>query len=147
MTKRIVAALVLLTLAILGAAVVPLGLGAIAHSRDAFVYGTARTAASIAGIAEARLGDHAPDPALERAMVAAAREHDELLLLDNHGKVVLSQGFPSNGDWHKLVAQAAQQSDPSTELTKDQAIAVQTVWGDGTFSGSPLGTVVLERPT
>ena len=55
MTRRIVVALVLLTMAILVAAVVPLGLSAIAHARDAFVYGTARTAASIAGIAEARL--------------------------------------------------------------------------------------------
>jgi signal transduction histidine kinase len=147
MTRRVVAALVLLTLAILGAAVIPLGLGAIAHARDAFVYGTARTADSIAGIAEARLGDHAPDPALERAMVSAAREHDELLLLDNHGKVVVSQGFPSNGDWRKLVAQAAQQTNPSTELTSNEAIAVQIVWGDGALNGAPIGTVVLERPT
>ena len=147
MTRRIVAALVLLTLAILGAAVVPLGLGAIAHARDAFVDGTARTAASIAGIAEARLGDDAPDPALTTAMVAAAREHDELLLLDRHGKVVVAQGAPENGDWRKLVAQATQQSGPSTELTSGQAIAVQIVWGDGALSGTPIGTVVLERPT
>jgi signal transduction histidine kinase len=147
MTRRIVAALVLLTMAILGAAVVPLGLGAIAHARDAFVDGTARTAASIASIAEARLGDDEPDPALSKAMVSAAREHDELLLLDEHGQVVLSQGVPSNGDWRKLVAQATQQSSPSTELTSDQAIAVQIVWNDGPLSGTPAGTVVLERPT
>jgi len=147
MTRRIVIALVLLTMAILGAAVVPLGLAAIAHARDAFVYGTARTAASIAGIAEARLGDNSPDPALSTAMVAAAREHDELLLLDKHGHIVLSQGSPSNGDWRKLVAQATQQSGPTTELTSKQAIAVQIVWGDGSLSGTPIGTVVLERPT
>jgi signal transduction histidine kinase len=147
MTRRVVAALVLLTMAILGAAVVPLGLGAIAHARDAFVYGTARTAASIAGIAEARLGDDAPDPALTQAMVSAARQHDELLLLDTHGHVVVSQGVPANGDWHNLVTQATQQSGPSTELTSKQAIAVQIVWGDGALSGTPIGTVVLERPT
>jgi signal transduction histidine kinase len=147
MTRRIVIALVLLTMAILGAAVVPLGLGAIAHARDAFVYGTARTADSIAGIAEARLGDNSPDPALSMAMVAAARDHDELLLLDRHGHVVVSQGVPSNGDWRKLVAQATQQSGPTTELTSKQAIAVQIVWNDGSLSGMPIGTVVLERPT
>ena len=147
MTKRVVAALVLLTLAILGAAVVPLGLGAIDHARDAFVYGTARTAASIAGIAEAKLGDNAPDPALTQAMVSAARQHDELLLLDKHGHVVLSQGMPANGDWRNLVNQATQQSGPTTELTSKQAIAVQIVWGDGSLSGTPIGTVVLERPT
>ena len=147
MTRRVVAALVLLTLAILGAAVVPLGLGAIAHARDAFVYGTARTAASIAGIAEARLTSNAPDPALEGAMKAAARQHDQLLLLDKHGHVVVSRGIPSNGDWRKLAAQATQQSGPSTELTKDQAIAVQIVWGTGKLSGTPIGTIVLERST
>ena len=147
MTRRIVVALVLLTMAILGAAVVPLGLGAIAHARDAFVYGTARTAASIAGIAEARLSGGGQDPALERAMKSAAREHDELLLLDKHGNVVIAQGAPSNGDWRKLAAQATQQSGPSTELTKDQAIAVQIVWGTGALSGTPIGTVVLERST
>jgi signal transduction histidine kinase len=147
MTRRIVVALVLLTMAILGAAVVPLGLAAIAHARDAFVYGTAHTASSIAGIAEARLGDNSPDPALSTAMVAAAREHDELLLIDKHGHIVLSQGVPSNGDWRKLVAQATQQNGPTTELTSKQAIAVQIVWGDGSLSGTPIGTVVLERPT
>ncbi len=147
MTRRIVIALVLLTMAILGAAVVPLGLAAIAHARDAFVYGTARTAASVAGIAEARLGDNSPDHALSTAMVAAAREHDELLLLDKHGHIVLAQGSPSNGDWRKLVAQATQQSGPTTDLTSKQAIAVQIVWGDGSLSGTPIGTVVLERPT
>jgi signal transduction histidine kinase len=147
MTRRIVVALVLLTMAILGAAVVPLGLAAIAHARDAFVYGTARTASSIAGIAEARLGDDSPDPALSTAMVAAAREHDELLLIDKRGHVVVSQGVPANGDWRKLVTQATQQSGPTTELTSKQAIAVQIVWGDGPLSGTPIGTVVLERPT
>ena len=53
MTRRVAAALVVLTLALLVAAVVPLALGAIAHERDSFVQDTARTAASIAGIAEA----------------------------------------------------------------------------------------------
>jgi signal transduction histidine kinase len=80
-------------------------------------------------------------------MVSAAREHDELLLLDIHGHVVVSQGAPSNGAWRRLVTQATQQSGPSTELTSKQAIAVQIVWGDGAQSGTPIGTVVLERPT
>ena len=61
MTRRVAAALLVLTLALLVAAVVPLALGAIAHERDSFVQDTARTAASIAGIAEARLGDGVAD--------------------------------------------------------------------------------------
>jgi signal transduction histidine kinase len=145
-TKRVVAALLTLTLAILVAAVVPLALGAIAHSRDAFVYDTARTAGSVAELAEARLSNNAPDPGLTAALVAAAREHDELLVLNEQGKVVVSQGVPQNGDWRSLLAQATQRNGPSTELTSDRAIAVVTVWGDGKLSGSPIGTVVVERP-
>jgi signal transduction histidine kinase len=142
-----VAALLTLTLAILVAAVVPLALGAISHMRDAYVYDTARTAASVAALAEARLSNDAPDPALSSALVSAARQRDELLLLDTHGKVVISQGVPRNDDWHQLVTESTQRNGPTTELTSNRAIVVQTVWGDGARSGLPIGTVVLERPT
>jgi signal transduction histidine kinase len=143
----VVAALLTLTLAILIAAVVPLALGAISHMRDAYVYDTARTAASVAALAEARLSTDAPDPALSSALVSAARQRDELLLLDSHGNVVLSQSAPRNGDWRQLVAEAKQRNGPSTELTSNRAIVVQTVWGDGAQAGRSIGTVVLERPT
>ena len=144
MTRRVVAALVALTVAILVAAVVPLALGAIAHERDSFVEDTARSAASVADIAVARLSDNAADPALTSALRSAARGHDELLLLDKHGRVVVAQGQPQNGAWRLLVAEARDQNDPITQLTSDRAIAVQTVWGD---NGTAVGTVVLERPT
>jgi signal transduction histidine kinase len=148
MTRRVAAALLALTLAILVAAVVPLALGAIAHERDSFVQDTARTAASIAGIAEARLGDHVTDdPALSAALVTAARQGDELLLLNSHDHVIVSQGAPLDSAWHQLVAQSTLQNDPTTELTSSRVIAVQTVWDDGKLSGTAIGTVVLERPT
>jgi signal transduction histidine kinase len=148
MTRRVIAALLTLTLAILVAAVVPLALGAIDHERDSFLQDTARSAASIAGLSEARLGGHqAEDPALTAALVAAAREGDELLLLNAHGQPVVSQGTPATGAWQQLVAQSRLQNDPTTELTSDRAIAVQTVWEDGQLGGTVIGTVVLERPT
>jgi signal transduction histidine kinase len=143
----VVAALLTLTLAILVAAVVPLALGAIAHARDAFVYDAARTASSVAALAETRLDDNSPDPALEAAMRSAARGHDELLLLDRDGRVVVSQGVLANGDWRRLMAGATEQNGASTELASNRAIAVETVWGDGSRSGTAIGTVVLERPT
>jgi signal transduction histidine kinase len=147
-TRRVAAALVVLTLALLVAAVVPLALGAIAHERDSFIQDTARTAASIAGIAEARLGDGvSADPALSAALVTAARQGDELLLLNSRGDVVVSQGAPQNPGWRQLVAQSTLQNDPTTELTDNRVIAVQTVWDDGKLSGTAIGTVVLERPT
>ncbi len=148
MTRRVAAALLALTLAILVAAVVPLALGAIAHERDSFVEDTARSAASIAGIAEARLGDHVTDdPALTAALVTAARQGDELLLLNSRGSVIVSQGLPLDPAWRQLVAQSTLQNDPTTELTSSRVIAVQTVWDDGKLSGTAIGTVVLERPT
>jgi signal transduction histidine kinase len=146
-TKRVVAALLSLTLAILVAAVVPLGLLAISHARDAFTQGTARTAASIASLAEARLGDNAADPALSAAMLSAAHQHDQLLLLNARGEIVVSQGTLQNGGWRRLVAQAGRQASPTTELTHDSAIAVDTVLSNGALSGTPIGTVVLERST
>ena len=145
MTRRIVLALLTLTAAVLVAAVVPLALRAVAHERDAFINDTAATAQSIAAIAEERLGDHAADPALSTALLSAAREGDELLVLDEAGKPVLEQGVPRDA-WQQLAAEASERGDPTTELTKDRAIAVETVWNDGKFNGTPIGTVVLERP-
>lgn len=146
MTRRIILTLLALTAAVLAAAVVPLAFNATAHERDAFVNDAAATARSLAVLAEARLGDHAADPALSNALLFAARQHDELLVLDKADNPIVSQGVPRDA-WRQLVAEAANSGAPTTELTKDRVIAVETVWGDGKFSGMPLGTVVLERPT
>jgi signal transduction histidine kinase len=143
-TRRIVLALVALTVTVLVAAVVPLALKAAAHERDAYINDVAATARSLAAIAEERLGDHAADPALSQALVLAAREHDELEVLDKHGNLVIFQGSPRDA-WRQLASEAAERGDPTTELTKDRVIAVETVWNDG--NSSLLGTVVLERPT
>jgi signal transduction histidine kinase len=145
-TRRIVAALLVLTVAILVAAVVPLALGAIAHERDSFIEDAARGARSIAIIAEDKLVAHTADPELSTALVSAGRQHDELLVLDAKGKVILSQGVPHDA-WKRLAAEAVTQNGASTELTKDRVIAVTPVWADGNRRNIPVGTVVLERPT
>jgi len=145
-TRRIVFALVALTATVLLATVLPLAFNAAAHERDAFVDGTAATARSLAAIAEEKLGDHSADPALSAALLSAARQHDELLVLNKAGDVVVSQGVPRDA-WKQLAAEAAERGAPATELTRDRVIAVETVWNDGRFNGEPIGTVVLERPT
>jgi signal transduction histidine kinase len=145
-TRRIVLALVALTAAVLAAAVVPLAFNAAAHERDAFIADTAATARSVAAIAEERLGDHSADRALTTALVSAARQHDELLVLDKAGNVVAERGVPRDA-WRQLAAEAAETGGPTTELTEDRVIAVETVWDDGKYNGMPIGTVVLERPT
>ena len=154
MTRRIALALVLLTAAVLIAAVVPLALGAIAHERDAFIQDTADTASSIALLARGPLQtngheDHADFAALSEAMYDAERNSDEVLVLNKAQAPVprLSHGSPPYHIYHKLVDEAANQQSPTTELTKNAVYAVATVYGSGRLDGVQIGTVVLERPT
>jgi len=152
-TRRIALALVLLTAAVLIAAVVPLALGAIDHERDAFVSDTARTANSIASLARDTLEGRDTDdgPALRSALHGAERIDDEVLVQNQHGETVpllSSRGAPLDEKaWKKLEAEAAGQQSPATELTKTAVIAVVPVYGSGKLSGTQIGTVVLERPT
>ena len=148
MTRRIALALVLLTAAVLVAAVVPLALGAIDHERDAFVQDTVRTANSIASLARDPLENHGDGPALSDAMRDAERNGDEVIVQNRYGQLVpkLSRGEPVNDAWRKLVSEAAGQHSSTSELTKDAVIVVETIWG-GTNSGTQIGTVILERPT
>jgi signal transduction histidine kinase len=153
-TRRIALALVMLTAAVLIAAVVPLALGAIDHERDAFVQDTAGTASTIAQLARGPLQtdgheDHADFAALSEAMDDAERNSDEVLVLDKAGQPVpkLSHGSPPYHIYHKLVGEAANQQSPTTELTKSAVYAVAIVYGTGRLAGVEIGTVVLERPT
>jgi signal transduction histidine kinase len=153
-TRRIALALVLLTAAVLIAAVVPLALGAIDHERDAFVQDTAGTASSIALLARGPLQtdgheDHADFAALSEAMQDAERNSDEVLVLNKGLQPVprLSHGSPPYHIYHKLVGESANQQSPTTELTKNAVYAVATVYGSGKYAGVQIGTVVLERPT
>ena len=145
MTRRIVLALLALTAAILIGAVVPLALQAVAHERDAYINATEATARSAAVIAEDKLGDHAADPALRAAVRSAARQDDELLVLNPQGQKVAWYGSPRD-NWQQVAAGAAAGNDLAAKLTKDRVIVVEPVWNDGKFNGTQLGTIVLERP-
>jgi signal transduction histidine kinase len=153
-TRRIALALVMLTAAVLVAAVVPLALGAIAHERDAFVQDTAGTASSIALLARGPLEanghqDHTDFLALSDAIKDAERNSDEVVVLDPRGRPVprLSNGSPPYAEHRKLIAEAANQGSPVTQLTKDSVYAVATVDGTGKQAGEQIGTVFLERST
>jgi len=145
MTRRIVVALVVLTAAVLLGAVLPLALQAVAHEQDSYIKAAEATARSIAVIAEDKLGDHGADPALGQAVHSAARDDDEVLVLDAHNQVVASQLSPHDR-WQALAAQASAQGSLTSQLTKDRVIVVEPVWNDGKISGQVIGTVVLERP-
>ena len=149
MTRRIALALVLLTAAVLVAAVVPLALGAIAHERDAFVQDSVRTANSIASLAREPLENHGDGPALSDAMRDAEHNGDDVIVQNRYGQLVpkLSRGEPVNDAWRKLLAEAAGQQGAITDLTKNAVIVVEPILGSGKLSGTQIGAVVLERPT
>jgi signal transduction histidine kinase len=144
-TRRILLALLALTTAILAGAVIPLALQAVAHERDSFIASAQATTHSIAVIAEDKLADHQPDPALRTAVRIAARQDDELLLLNASNKPVVEFGTPSD-KWQTLAAEASQSGSQVSKLTKDRAVVAEPVWNDGRVRGVPVGMVVLERP-
>lgn len=145
MTRRILLALLALTTAILAGAVIPLALQAMAHERDSFMASAEATAHSIAIIAEDKLADHKSNPALRDAVRIAARQGDELVLLNAQHRPVIGVGSPLD-TWGHLVAEASQSGSQATELTSDRAIVAEPVWNDGRVIGSPIGMVILERP-
>jgi signal transduction histidine kinase len=152
MTRRIALALVLLTAAVLIAAVVPLALGAIDHERDAFVQDSARTASSIASLARQSLeGRDADDLALRSALHGAELTGDQVLVKNQNGEAVpllSSRGAPADQKaWRKLAAEAAGQQTAITELTKSAVIVVEPIYGSGIHAGTQIGTVIFERPT
>jgi signal transduction histidine kinase len=142
-TRRIVLALLALTVAVLVGAVVPLALQAVAHERDAFINATEATARSVAVIAEDKLGDHAADPALQAAVSSATKQDDELLVLNAHRMPLAWNGNSPHDSWHQVAAAAYTSGDPASKLTKDRVIVVEPIVND---NGSQIGTVVLERP-
>ena len=89
------AALLTLTLAILVAAVVPSALGAISHMREAYVYDTARTAASVAELAARHV-------AVERLAVEPQPGRDALDDRGQPGAVGLPGGGEAEGAHERL---------------------------------------------
>ena len=146
MTRRILLALLALTAAVLAGAVIPLALQAVAHERDSFVASAEATAHSIAAIAEDKLADHQSDPALRNAARVAARQDDALVLLNAANQPVVGFGTLIER-WQPLAEFASQNGNPVTRLTRSRVIVVEPVWNDGRVKGSPIGMVILERPT
>ncbi|MBO0805786.1 MAG: HAMP domain-containing histidine kinase [Nocardiopsaceae bacterium] len=145
MTRRILLALLALTAAVLAGAVIPLALQAVAHEREAFVNSVQDSTHSIAVISEDKLADHQPSSSLSRAVEIAARQDDELLVLNAARQPVVTHGRPLD-KWTRLAAEAIRTGIQASTMTKNRAIAAEAVWSDGRAKGSLVGIVVLERP-
>ena len=146
MTRRILLALIALTMAVLAGAVIPLALQAVAHERDSFVQSAVSTAHSIAVITEDKLGGgDIVDAKLRGAVEIASRQDDELLVLNASNHVVVSRGA-AHEKWTSLAAAAMQSGSQVNHLYPDRVVVVEPVWEEGRVKGTPVGMVILERP-
>jgi signal transduction histidine kinase len=145
-TRRILGVLLALTAALLIAAVVPLGLKATQHDQESYTNAAEADAHSLAGIAAENLGDNITDPRFQALMRSYYGQGDELLLATPGLVRVTGRGTPLVA-WRKLAAKTIAQGTSNSMVTKTRVIVTEPVWEDKGHPDSPIGVVVLERPT
>ena len=148
MTKRILAALLALTAALLIAAVVPLALKATQHDQESYVSATEATAHSLAAIADdENLSEDKTDARFQAAMRPYRNQGDEIVIATPSLSVVTGTGTPLVG-WQTLATKAINTTIPQTQVTKTRVVVAELIWADDNIhSSNPIGVVVLERPT
>jgi signal transduction histidine kinase len=146
MARRILAALLALTAALLVAAVVPLALKATQHDQESFVSVTEAGAHSLAAIADENLSENIHDSQFRDFVRPFLLQGDEVVITDAHGKLVTAQGTPVAG-WGPVARQAVSQLGTATRVTKSRVIVAEPIWADKLHNNDPVGVVVLERPT
>ena len=151
MTRRILAALLALTAALLVAAVVPLALKATQHDQESYTYAAEADAHSLAAIASDNLRANATDPHFQNAMSSFYRHGDEVMLATPSLAEVTGRGKLPVG-WTKLAARTITVGASNSLVTKTRVVVTEPVWYEGKVPNSaetdnPIGVVVLERPT
>src|SRR6266581_3435698 len=142
MARRIMLAVMALIVALLGIIAVPLGLITAGQDRRDFHSETLTAAATLANVAEERLGDRSHGLALARVIAGLARSGDQLSVYDNAG---IRQGgtaaFPvlSSRLVHHVVADAA----PVLYPAEDRLIVVAPVFREDGHAA--IGAVMLSR--
>jgi signal transduction histidine kinase len=146
MTKRILAALLALTAALLIAAVVPLAVKATQHDQESYVSATEATAHSLAAVADEHLSVNKIDPRFQAAMRPYRNQGDEIVIASPSMSVVTGTGKPVVG-WQTLASKAMVTTTSQTEVTKTRVVVAELIWPEDIHSSNPIGVVVLERPT
>jgi signal transduction histidine kinase len=146
MTKRILAALLALTGALLVAAVVPLAAKATQHDQESYVAATEVAAHSLAAIADENIQANATDPKTQAALNAYRRQGYELVVVDASAHVITQRGTPLVG-WQRLAENAISLREPVPQVSKTRVIVAEPVWNDKYRTDNPVGAIVLERPT
>ncbi|MCW2885301.1 MAG: hypothetical protein QOE54_6783 [Streptosporangiaceae bacterium] len=142
MTRRIFAALLVLTLGLLLGAILPLGLAITAqHERD-FRDGTLGAARSVASAAEERLVDRESSARLAETLSRLRGEHESVIVTDDDGRPVFQAG-PAFGNTAGLVAAALRGRTNALMSGRDETVVVAVpVYGHSGIAGA----VVFGRP-
>ncbi|MFD0274184.1 sensor histidine kinase [Kitasatospora sp. NPDC127111] len=145
MTRRIVLALLALTVVVVAAAAVPLGLSITEREHLAFRDKAQAAARVIASSTEEYLSDHEPATAMNADLAEAARAGDCAAVFDARGRLVASTPCPitRSGEAGDLVNETLTGHEPEPPETEGRLLAAEPV---GTFR-QPAGAVVLSRST
>jgi signal transduction histidine kinase len=146
MTRRILAALLALTAALLIAAVVPLALKATEHDQESYIYAAEANARSVAAIAIENLDDNRSDQRFQAALRTFSRQGDEVLLARPDLVTVTGRGRPPVA-WRTLAGKTIAVGMSETSVTKTRVVVTAPVWADKGPPDNPIGVVILERPT
>lgn len=142
MRKRILIALLGLTVAILVGAVIPLGYQASSHDYATFVDEARSRLRAATAAAEELLADKLAGPELSRDLAAAARQGDGVVVISISGIIIRKAGprfvVPSS-----MLSRARSTGDLVTAVRNDRLFVVAPVRS----SGKTVGMTALMRPT
>ena len=142
MRKRILIALVGLTVAILVGAVIPLGLKASEHDYATFVEDAQSRARAATAASEELLADKLAGPELSHDLVGAARHGDGMIVMSATGALIRKAGLSFTVP-ARLLRRARSTGELITEVHNDQVLVVAPVRSDGVT----VGMTALMRPT
>ncbi|MEU8515874.1 HAMP domain-containing sensor histidine kinase [Kitasatospora sp. NPDC048722] len=144
MTRRIVLALLVLSVVLVAAAAVPLGLSITERERLAFRDETQAAARVIAASAEEHLSDHESAAGMVTDLAEAAKAGDCAAVLDAHGQPIGATPCPVQaGPAAQLAGLALKGQEPAPREAHGRLLAAEPV---GSFR-QPTGAVVLSRST
>ncbi|MER5642301.1 HAMP domain-containing sensor histidine kinase [Kitasatospora sp. NPDC002227] len=145
MTRRIVLALLTLTVLVIAAAAVPLGFAITDREHLAFRDKAQAAARVIASSAEEHLSDREPTTAMDAALAEAAKAGDCAAVYDAGGRVAAATPclVARSGEVADLVGETLTGREPEPPEKHGRLLAAEPV---GSFR-QPVGVVVLARST
>jgi signal transduction histidine kinase len=144
MARRTAATVIALIVALLCVVALPLGLITTAHDRHSFTDDAVDTAASVAAIAEEKLGDSDAAPALASSILQLQHSGDQVTVYDGSGRSIA--GTPSRPAMPAAaLASALRRTAPVSYPAGSRLLVLAPVRSDD--GGATIGVVALSRST